>query len=67
MELLNITCGNPAYGNGDGPRKHIVEIWAAQAAISHPGRAKLKLSERETLHLFIKDCPKLQWPRWQAT
>jgi hypothetical protein len=66
MELLNIICRNPAYGIGDGPRKHKVETWAAQAAISRPGRAKLKLSERETLHLFIKDCTKLRWPRGQA-
>jgi hypothetical protein len=63
MELLNIICGNPEYGEGDGPRRHLVETWAAQAAISRPVRAKLPDRNRENLHLFIKDHHKLRWPR----
>ena len=66
MELLNIICRNPEYGNGDGPRRFLVENWAAQAAISRPGRAKLQEHKRDNLHLFIEDYPKLRWPRGQA-
>lgn len=61
MELLGIISRNP--GHEIGPRPLIVETWAAQAAISRPGRAKLDARQRETLNLFVKDYDKLRWPR----
>jgi len=63
MELLGIICRNPQWGQGDGPRKLIIETWAAQAAISRPGRVKLTDREHENLPLFVKDYAKLRWPR----
>lgn len=63
MLLLNILCRNPQFGDDRGPRPLIVETWAAQAAISRPGRAALEARNKKTLHLFVKDHPKLKWPR----
>jgi hypothetical protein len=66
MELLGIIGPNPAYGDGDGPRKHSVQAWAAQAAISRPGRSKLSVSDVSNLHLFVEGYEKLRWPRSRA-
>ena len=66
MELLNIICRNPDYGNADGARRYLVATWAAQAAISRPGKAKLPERKRDDLHLSVKDYPKLRWPRGQV-
>lgn len=63
MLLLNILCRNSEFGDHPGPRPLVVETWAAQAAISRPGRAALKARDKETLHLFVKDYGKLKWPR----
>ena len=63
MELLGIIGPNPAYGDGDGPRKQLVQTWAAQAAISRPGRSKLSVADVSNLHLFVEDYEKLRWPR----
>ena len=61
MKLLGIICRNPKFGHDGGPRPFVVETWAAQAAVSRPGRSKLNDQERENLDLFIKDYSKLQW------
>ena len=37
--------------------------WAAQAAISRPGRLKLNLRNKDDLHLFVEDFDKLRWPK----
>jgi hypothetical protein len=63
MLLLNILCRNRECGDDRGPRPLLVETWAAQAAISRPGRAALKLRDKESLHLFVKNYGKLKWPR----
>jgi hypothetical protein len=63
MHLLGIICRNPQWPDGKGPRPEVVETWAAQAAISRPGRRKLDQRKREELKLFIKDFDKLRWPR----
>ncbi len=66
MTLLNIICRNPEWGDEDSPRPFVVETWAAQAAISRPGRTRLDGRKREGLHLFIKDYGKLRWPQGRA-
>ncbi len=63
MKLLGIICRNPEFGHEDGPRPFVVETWAAQAAVSRPGRAKLDDRKRQNLDLFVKDYAKLRWPR----
>jgi len=63
LRLLNIYCKNPEWPDGGGPRPEVVETWAAQAAISRPGRRTLDQKKREGLRLFIKDFGKLRWPR----
>lgn len=63
MLLLNFLCRNPELGDHSGPRPLVVETWAAQAAISRPGRAALKVRDKECLHLFVRNYGKLKWPR----
>ena len=64
MLLLNIICRNPEWGERlDGPRPFVVETWAAQAAISRPGRRKLSHGKDDTLNLFVKDFAKIRRPR----
>ena len=64
MLLLNIICRNPEWGERlDGPRPFVVDTWAAQAAISRPGRRRLRRGKEDTLHLFVKDFAKIRRPR----
>jgi hypothetical protein len=65
MFLLNIICTNPEFG-GTAPRPNVVETWAAQAAISRPGRRKLEGRKRDELKLFVKDFDNLRWPRGES-
>ena len=44
-----------------GPRKELVQGWAAQAAISRPGRSKLNVRNEDDLRLFVEDFDKLRW------
>ena len=62
MLLLNVICTNAEFG-GSAPRPNVVETWAAQAAISRPGRRKLEPRKRDELKLFVKDFDTLKWPR----
>jgi Family of unknown function (DUF5681) len=66
MTLLDIIAPNPANDVGDGPRKELVRSWAAQAAISRPGRTKLNARDANDLHLFVEDADKLRWPKVRA-
>ena len=66
MELLGIIGPNPSDPNGEGPRKQLVQTWAAQAAISRPGRSKLNDRGGDNLHLFVQDYEKLRWPKGRA-
>lgn len=59
--LLNITCPNPEMPGPISSRPFVVETWAAQAAISRPGR-KMDKKERDELTHFIKDFAALRWP-----
>lgn len=63
MRLLRISCPNPQQSDSTGPRPWLVDTWAAQAAISRPGRTKLDDRRQDDLNLFIKDFLKLRWPR----
>ena len=63
MLLLGILCKNPEWPRGDGPRPLVVETWAAQAALSRPGRRKIEGRDRESLHLFIRDFQKVRQSR----
>ena len=63
MKLLNIISRNPQWADGHGPRPNVIETWAAQAAISRPGRAKLQDRRLQNLNLFVKSYSKLRWPR----
>ncbi len=65
MKLLNILCSNPEFPGPNSSRPFVIETWAAQAAISRPGRSKLAARDRDDMKLFIKDHAQLRWPRGQ--
>ncbi len=63
MTLLGIICEDTGAWPSDAPPKLLVETWAAQAAISRPGRRRSDKPNKDTLHLFVKDYAELRWPR----
>lgn len=64
MEILRIASFEEAPpGMGWGHRKRKVETWAAQAAISRPGRRRLDERHVADVKLYTKDPDKLRWPR----
>ncbi|HEX4893981.1 MAG TPA: DUF5681 domain-containing protein [Hyphomicrobiaceae bacterium] len=63
MLLIGILCHNPDDTLRDGPRPLLVETWAAQAALSRPGRRAAKTSDRQNLNLFVRDFDKVRPPR----
>ena len=63
MLLLGILCRTPKWLNSGGPRDLVVNTWAAQAAISRPGRRKREGRDRDDLHLFVLDYAKIRHPR----
>lgn len=63
MLLLGILCHNPDWPPGEGPRPLIVDAWAAQAALSRPGRRNADKSSGEHLHLFVRDFARVHNPR----
>lgn len=65
LRLLNITCPNPEMPGPRSSRPLVVETWAAQAAISRPGR-KMEQKDRDNLSLFVKEFATLRWPRGQG-
>lgn len=60
MLLLDILCKNP--GHERGPRPLLVQTWAAQAALSRPGRRK-EQADRADLHLFVREFSKVRTRR----
>ena len=60
MLLLGILCRNPDRVMGEGPRPHLVEAWAAQAALSRPGRRKEGSTTPRNLDLFVHDFGKVR-------
>ena len=63
MLLLGILCRNPDWPEGKGPRPLLVESWAAQAALSRPGRRATDKPDRRNLNLFVNDYDKVRMPR----
>jgi hypothetical protein len=64
MMLLRITdYGPPTAGGGPATRRRMLANWAAQAAISRPGRKALTDKEIEDLKRDVIDFDKLKWPR----
>ena len=61
MRLLGII--EAEAGWGDGNPRYKVATWAAQAAISRPGRRKFDGKAVEDIEFFTIDGPKLKWPR----
>lgn len=64
MKLLGIASIEEApSGTGWGHGKLKLETWAAQAAISRPGRRALTQKDIDDAKLLTKDPDKLKWPR----
>lgn len=67
MILLGIMdYGPPLNGGGPGTRRYMLANWAAQTAISRPGRRPLTEKEIEELKRDIIDFEKIRWPRVRA-
>jgi hypothetical protein len=64
MRLLGIASHDQALEELSwSSNKLKLETWAAQAAISRPGRKQLSQKNIEDAKLLIKDPDKLKWPR----
>ncbi len=61
--LLDILCHNADDTNGQGPRPLLIQTWAAQAALSRPGRRRAETPSRNDLNLFVRDFAKVRQPR----
>lgn len=67
MKLLGIASIEEAPdGVGWGHRRLKLETWAAQAAISRPGRRSLTQKDMDDAKLLTKSPDKLKWPRSRA-
>ena len=66
MEILGIASIEEAPVEWVGPRKPKLETWAAQAAISRPGRRQLDERHQADVKLLTKEPDKLKWPRGRA-
>ena len=64
LRLLGIAVdGHVPPGGGEGARTLKIANWAAQAAISRPGRRAFTDKNREDVNRFTLDPEKLRWPR----
>jgi hypothetical protein len=64
MLLLGIAAYDaPPERMGPGGRRLKLATWAAQAAISRPGRRSLSDRDHGDMKLFVFDAGKLRWPR----
>ena len=67
MQLLGIaSIANAPDGVGWGHDKLKLETWAAQAAISRPGRRCLSDKDITDLKILTKHPDKLKWPRGRS-
>lgn len=57
MRILGIAEADPSY-----PNRWRLNAWAAQAALSRPGRKKLRKRDVESIKLFTSDADTLRWP-----
>lgn len=58
MRILGIAAPDP-----DFPSRWKVSAWAAQAALSRPGRRKFSDKDVEDIRFFTSDSGSLRWPR----
>ena len=63
MKLLGIASIDEAAGEGWAHRRLKLETWAAQAAISRPGRRALTQKNMDDAKLLAINPEKLKWPR----
>ena len=64
LRILGIAVdGHVPPGGGEGARTLKLANWAAQAAISRPGRRSLTAKDREDIARYTLDPDKLRWPR----
>jgi hypothetical protein len=63
MKILGIGSVDEAAPEGWGQDELKLETWAAQAAISRPGRARLSQRDIDNAKLMIKNPEKLKWPQ----
>ena len=67
MLLLGIAqYGSPVGGGGPATRQLKLSRWAAQAAISRPGRKAPTDKDIEAIERDVIDADKLKWPRRRA-
>lgn len=67
MQLLQMASIEEApSGDGWGHRKLKLETWAAQAAISRPGRRSISETDIRDVKLLTKDPEKLKWSRGRS-
>ena len=59
MRILDIARPDPSM---DGKR-WFLQAWAAQAALSRPGRRKLDKKDVDNIKFFTSDSETLRWPR----
>ncbi len=64
MCILDIAVRKESAGTGeDMPNRFLLSTWAAQAAISRPGRRKFNKKDTEDVQRFTNEPGKLKWPR----
>ncbi len=63
MKILGIASVEERPGGGWADGKLKLETWAAQAAISRPGRARLDEQDVDNVRILTRDPDKLRWPR----
>ena len=64
MRILGIVSHDPALEQMNWSKNKLrIEHWAAQAAISRPGRKQLSEKAITDLRPLLKDPDKLKWPR----
>lgn len=67
MRLLGIAdWGDPPHGGGPATRPLKLTTWAAQAALSRPGRRSLKEKDVDDINRVTLNPEKLKWPRKRA-
>ena len=64
MQLLGIAdWGDPPHGGGQATRPLKITTWAAQAALSRPGRRSLTDKDIDDIKRVTLNPEKLKWPR----
>lgn len=62
LRILDIVELDPSWG-GQGEPRMSVTTWAAQAALSRPGKRKLSEKDVKEIKFFTSNSDQLKWPR----